>query len=306
MRTKRFKQRPLAIALAGTLAIGGINAYAADVEVRTPAGGGFAVRDSGGSILRLFVDGATGEVTVPQLVSAPQQPNVVCFQTATGMLGQCAPGSADRAAGTARCAGCPRHSRWAGWSGLAGRTGRDGSSGTARGCRRPGSARDDWRPRSAGHSRGARCAGSDRFARHDRRTRPNRLAGHDRCARRGRIHGAERRRRTRDGVGGGWRFLHRHHHRCHLRTQDDRSLGRTDVTDRSTGSARHGGHRRCARFDRRARPAGFARHGGHRRHPRLDGFPGSTGIPRFARDARHDRRAGSAGSNRFARHDRRT
>jgi len=93
MRTNRFKQRPLAIALAATLAFGGVTAYAADVEVRTPSGGGFAVRDTSGTLLRLFVDGITGEVTVPFLTSAPQQPNVVCFQTSTGMLGQCAPGS---------------------------------------------------------------------------------------------------------------------------------------------------------------------------------------------------------------------
>ena len=93
MKTNRFRQRPLAIALAATLALGGAKVYAAEVEIRTPAGGGFAVRDSTGSLSRLLVNGATGEVAIPYLQFATQQNNVVCFQLASGLLGQCVPGS---------------------------------------------------------------------------------------------------------------------------------------------------------------------------------------------------------------------
>src|SRR5215471_16602483 len=93
MNGRRFRQRPLAIALATSLALGSAKALAVDVEIRTPPGGGFAVRDSAGTLLRLFVNGATGEVTIPFLVAAPQQPNGVCFQNGTGLLGQCPPGS---------------------------------------------------------------------------------------------------------------------------------------------------------------------------------------------------------------------
>src|SRR5262245_241240 len=93
MTTHPFKQRPLAIALAATLALGSSRLNAAEVEIRTPPGGNFAVRDSTGAILRLLVNGTTGEVTIPFLTGAPQQSNVVCFQTGTGLLGQCTPGS---------------------------------------------------------------------------------------------------------------------------------------------------------------------------------------------------------------------
>jgi hypothetical protein len=81
MRTNRFKQRPLAIALAATLAFGGVKVYAADVEVRTPPGGGFAVRDSTGSLLRLLVNGVTGEVTVPYRRSRRCRPTSCASRT---------------------------------------------------------------------------------------------------------------------------------------------------------------------------------------------------------------------------------
>jgi hypothetical protein len=47
--------------------------------------GNFAVRDSTGSILRLLVNGTTGEVTIPYLTGAPQYTLPVCFQTGTGL-----------------------------------------------------------------------------------------------------------------------------------------------------------------------------------------------------------------------------
>src|SRR6185369_6266908 len=93
MNGKHFRRRPLAIALAATLAFSSANALAADVEIRTPAGGGFAVRDSTGSLLRLFLDGSTGALSIPFLTTAAVQPNPICFQNGTGLVGQCAPGA---------------------------------------------------------------------------------------------------------------------------------------------------------------------------------------------------------------------
>ena len=85
MNGKHFRRRPLAIALAATLAFSSANALAADVEIRTPAGGGFAVRDSTGSLLRLFLDGSTGALSIPFLTTAAVQPNPICFQNGTGL-----------------------------------------------------------------------------------------------------------------------------------------------------------------------------------------------------------------------------
>ena len=88
----RFARRPLTVALALALATSGQQLRAADVDIRTPAGGNFAVHDSTGALLRLLVNGTNGEVTIPFLTTAPVQPNLVCFQNGTGLLGQCAAG----------------------------------------------------------------------------------------------------------------------------------------------------------------------------------------------------------------------
>jgi hypothetical protein len=87
MNTGHFRKRPLAIALAASLAFGYSHVLAADVEIRTPAGGGFAVRDSTGSLLRMFLDGSSGALTIPFLTTAAAQPNPICFQNGTGLLG---------------------------------------------------------------------------------------------------------------------------------------------------------------------------------------------------------------------------
>src|SRR5258706_15198469 len=118
MTRKNFRQRPLAIALAATLAIGAANVLALDVDVRTPPGGGFAVHDSSGALVRLFVDGTSGAVTIPFLTGAATQANPVCFQTATGLLGQCLSGSIGATGAT-------------GATGAAGATGATGATGAA-------------------------------------------------------------------------------------------------------------------------------------------------------------------------------
>ena len=89
----RFAKRPLAAALAFALAASGQQLRAADVEIRTPPGGNFAVRDSTGALLGLLVNGTDGQVTIPFLTTAAVQPSLVCFQPGTGLLGQCATGA---------------------------------------------------------------------------------------------------------------------------------------------------------------------------------------------------------------------
>ncbi|MEO6748468.1 MAG: collagen-like protein [Casimicrobiaceae bacterium] len=66
------------------------SARAADVEIWTAAGGNFAVKDSTGALVRLLVNGSNGDVQLPFLASAAAQSSAVCFNSGTGLLGQCA------------------------------------------------------------------------------------------------------------------------------------------------------------------------------------------------------------------------
>lgn len=81
----------LALALAMLLAFAGVMgaAQAADVQVNTPPGGNFVVKDNAGTTTLLKVDGG-GPVTVPNLSNSPGTYSTgVCFG-AGGVLGQCA------------------------------------------------------------------------------------------------------------------------------------------------------------------------------------------------------------------------
>ena len=73
------------VLLAGTSGA----AYAADVQINTPPGGNFVVKDNTGTNTLLNVQGS-GPVTVPNLATAPGTfATPVCFG-AGGVLGQCA------------------------------------------------------------------------------------------------------------------------------------------------------------------------------------------------------------------------
>ena len=61
MNRNPFRQRPIVLALASTLALASAQAIAQDVEIRTPAAGNFAVRNSTGAILHLLVNDFSGE-----------------------------------------------------------------------------------------------------------------------------------------------------------------------------------------------------------------------------------------------------
>jgi hypothetical protein len=77
---------PLAIALAfaGPTGVG----YAADVQINTPPGGNFVVKDNAGSNTLLLVQGS-GQVSVPNLPAGPTGATGVCY-SAGGVLGPCA------------------------------------------------------------------------------------------------------------------------------------------------------------------------------------------------------------------------
>jgi hypothetical protein len=194
----RFARRPLTAALAFALAASGQQLRAADVEIRTPPGGNFAVRDSTGALLGLLVNGINGEVTVPFLTVAGVQPNLVCFQPGTGLLGQCAtvalgPTGATGATGAMGATGATG----AGFTGAIGATG-DGRN--RRGANRRVSAAL-VRPARRGDRRG----GQHRYCRRHRIHRSDRL---DRCARTSRKH-----RRC----GRGWLRGRDGRHRSHRR-----------------------------------------------------------------------------------------
>ena len=87
----RFARRPIAIALAGALLTVGLPAevLAADVELWAPPGGNVVIKDSSGSLVRLQVNGTTGDVVIPYLPQTTQQTSPLCFNAVTGLLGQC-------------------------------------------------------------------------------------------------------------------------------------------------------------------------------------------------------------------------
>ncbi|MFN3986642.1 MAG: hypothetical protein ACK4KV_14200 [Rhodocyclaceae bacterium] len=100
---------------------------AADVTIRPPAGGGFAVRDSANTTNRFRVDDA-GTVNIPGLNSAAQQDNVTCFDAATGQLGPCS-GGVTGATGATGPAGPAGPTGEAGPAGVAGPAGPEGPTG---------------------------------------------------------------------------------------------------------------------------------------------------------------------------------
>jgi len=91
MNTRTFKCKHLAGAITMALALCSLSATAADVEVQTPAAGNFVVKNSTSNVL-LQIQSA-GAVAIPFLTTAGQVNTVLCFDSASGLLGQCAPGA---------------------------------------------------------------------------------------------------------------------------------------------------------------------------------------------------------------------
>ena len=71
----RLARRPIAVALAGALLAVGFptEVLAADVELWAPPGGNVVIKDSSGSVLRMLVNGSTGDVQIPYLPGAVPQ-----------------------------------------------------------------------------------------------------------------------------------------------------------------------------------------------------------------------------------------
>ncbi len=135
MATNQFRKRPLALALALALVATGNDVIAADVQILTPPGGNFAVRDSA-STLRMLINGTTGEVTIPYLTIGAQYTNPVCFLRGTGHPRPMHAGIGDRPSGpagysgTAGWCGDTRHAGHGRRSGAAGESGSAGCVGT--------------------------------------------------------------------------------------------------------------------------------------------------------------------------------
>jgi hypothetical protein len=84
----RLGVRPLAAAIMFAVAVGGVSAQAADVEVKPATGGNFVVKDSTGATAH-FVVGDDGKVTITGLPGSPPLNSPVCFDPTSGQLGSC-------------------------------------------------------------------------------------------------------------------------------------------------------------------------------------------------------------------------
>lgn len=114
------------LALVIPMLLCGSVAFAADVQVNTPPGGNFVVKDNANAATLLKVEGAAGAVTVPNLPAAPTYPTGVCFG-AGGVLGQCA--ATVGATGATGPAGATGPIGATGAMGVAGATGVSGFAG---------------------------------------------------------------------------------------------------------------------------------------------------------------------------------
>jgi BclB C-terminal domain-containing protein len=130
MKTRGFQCNRLAGAIIAALALCSSSAMAADVEVQTPASGNFVIKNSTSNLL-LQIQGP-GAVTLPFLTTAGQVNTVVCFDSTSGLLGQCAPGAIPAGAtGPAGPAGPAGATGPAGPTGAAGPAGPTGATGPA-------------------------------------------------------------------------------------------------------------------------------------------------------------------------------
>jgi len=131
MKTHDFQRRHLASAIAVAFALCSLPASAADVVVQTPSGGNFVIKNSTANVL-MQVQG-TGPVTIPFLTTAGQVNTVLCFDSTSGLLGQCSPaalgGGPQGPAGPTGATGPSGPTGPAGSAGGAGSTGLAGPAG---------------------------------------------------------------------------------------------------------------------------------------------------------------------------------
>lgn len=114
-------------ARAAVLAAATTTAYAADVSITLPPGGGFSVRSNAAEErLRVQTDGT---VQFPALPAAPQQGQLACFDGASGQLGGCSPAATSALGGPTGATGATGAAGATGVTGAAGATGATGPSG---------------------------------------------------------------------------------------------------------------------------------------------------------------------------------
>lgn len=111
----------ISLAFVGTMGVG----FAADVQINTPPGGNFVVKDNAGSNTLLQVQGG-GQVSVPNLPAGPTGATGVCY-SAGGVLGPCA--SIVGPTGPTGATGLPGPAGLTGATGAIGATGATGPTG---------------------------------------------------------------------------------------------------------------------------------------------------------------------------------
>jgi hypothetical protein len=131
MSISRVRRTVVAVAISNALACAA--AFAQDVTVTPPVGGGFAVNNA--SNVALFKIDANGNLAIAGLGGAVAQASPVCFDTVSGLVGPCATGGlvgptgATGAAGPAGAMGATGPQGSTGPTGAAGATG-VGAAGT--------------------------------------------------------------------------------------------------------------------------------------------------------------------------------
>jgi BclB C-terminal domain-containing protein len=126
---RRSYSRVLTAAIVNVLASHA--AFAADVVVTAPTGGGFSVQNAASA--PLFSVDANGNVTIAGLPSAGTQGTALCFNVTTGLLGACAGGGGGGggATGATGPTGPTGPTGVAGPAGITGATGPTGIAGPA-------------------------------------------------------------------------------------------------------------------------------------------------------------------------------
>lgn len=119
-----LKQASLVLA---TFVVGAVQA--ADISMTPPAGGGFVIKDKASGAERFRIQDS-GEAFVPGLASTPNtSTSMLCFESATGRIVQCAPNTGAGAQGPVGPAGPEGPAGATGPAGPAGITGSTGGTG---------------------------------------------------------------------------------------------------------------------------------------------------------------------------------
>lgn len=125
MSISRVRRTVVAVAISNALACTG--AFAQDVTVTPPVGGGFVVNNAAN--VALFKIDASGNLAIAGLAGAVAQTSPVCFDTVSGLVGPCATGGLVGPTGATGAPGPMGATGPVGPAGTAGATGAPGGAG---------------------------------------------------------------------------------------------------------------------------------------------------------------------------------